>query len=277
MSPSTNRPTSLHLVEQRPDAGESVMFLHGGTVAGWASTEQAKALPDHHALIPDLPGFGASVRHPWTDLATTADELADLVRERAHDGKAHVVGLSLGGVVGVALAARHPDVIRSVFVTGAILRGVRRLGRWVGLAQIPLFARPGYWKVMARAYRIPPDTVDLFITTGLGIDRGSVRRLVPQIYDGVPARLLDGLRDLTAPILATVGEKESRTFRDALDEVTSRVPHAAARLAPGMHHIWDVEDPDLFHTTLAHWLATGEPSPALLPVGPHEGGARAAR
>lgn len=268
MSAPLNHPARIYLAEQRPDADESVLFLHGGSVAGWSWTEQAEALPDHHALIADLPGFGASARHPWTDLATTADELADLVRERAHGGKTHVVGLSLGGVVGVTLAARHPDVIRSVFVTGAILRGVRGLARWVGLAQVPLFARPGYWKLMARAYRLEPDTHDLFVTTGLGIDRDSVRRMVPEIYDGVPARELDGLRDLTAPILAIVGEKESRTFRDALDEVTSRVPHAAARLAPGMHHIWDVEDPDLFHTALAHWLATGEPSPALLPVEP---------
>lgn len=151
-------------------------------------------------------------------------------------------------------------------MTGAILRGVHGFGRWAGLAQIRLFGSPGYWRTMARAYRIPPDTVDLFVTTGLGIDRDSVRRMVPEIYAGVPARELDGLRRLTAPILAIVGEQESRTFRDALDEVTSRAPHAAARLAPGMHHIWDVEDPELFHSTLLHWLTTGEPSPALLPA-----------
>jgi pimeloyl-ACP methyl ester carboxylesterase len=267
VSSATNRPTGIYLAEQRPDAGESVLFLHGGNVAGWSWSEQAKALTDHHALIPDLPGFGASAQHPWTDLSTTVDELADLVRERAHDGRAHVVGMSLGGVVGTALAARHPDVIRSVFVTGAILRGVQGFTRWAGLAQIRFFGSPWYWRTTARMYRLPPDAIDLFVTTGLGIDRDSVRRMVPQLYDGVPARDLDGLRRLTAPILAIVGEKESRTFRDALDEVTSRVPHAVVRLAPGMHHVWDVEDPDLFHTTLAHWLATGEPSPALLPVG----------
>ncbi len=262
-----DQPGNLHLAEHHPDADESVLFLHGGNVAGWSWTEQAEALPDHHALVPDLPGFGASARHPWADLSTTADELADLVRERAHGGRAHVVGLSLGGVVGVALAARHPDVVRSVFVTGAILRGVRGFGRWAGLAQIPLWGSPGYWKTMARAYRLPPDAVDLFVATGLGIDRDSVRRMVPEIYDGVPAGDLDGLRRLAAPILAIVGEEESRTVRDALDEVTSRVPHAVARLAPGMHHAWSAEDPELFHSTLAHWLTTGEPSPALLPVG----------
>jgi pimeloyl-ACP methyl ester carboxylesterase len=267
---------NIHLTEHHPDADESVLFLHGGSVAGWSWTEQAKALPDHHSLLPDLPGFGASARHPWTDLSTTADELADLVRERGHGGRAHVVGLSLGGVVGTALAARHPDVIRSVFVTGAILQGLRGLARWAGLAQIPLFGSPGYWKTMARVYRLPPDAVDQFVETGIGIDRDSIRRLVPALYDGVPAGDLDGLRGLTSPVLAIVGEKEPRAIRDALVEVTSRVPHAVARLAPGVHHVWDVEDPDLFHDVLAHWLTTGRPSPALLPIGARERGTPAA-
>ncbi|MGI5191063.1 alpha/beta fold hydrolase [Promicromonospora sp. CA-289599] len=259
---------SIHFAEHHPDADESVLFLHGGSVAGWSWTEQAKALPDHHSLLPDLPGFGASAHHAWTDLSTTADELADLVRERGHGGQAHVVGLSLGGVVGTALAARHPDVIRSVFVTGAILQGLRGFARWAGLAQIPLFGSTGYWKTMAKVYRLPPDAVDVFVETGVGIDRDSISRMVPELYDGVPARDLDGLRRFVGPFLAIVGEKEPRVIRDAMSEVTSRVPHAVARLAPGMHHVWDVESPELFHTALAHWLTTGEPSPALLPVAP---------
>ena len=272
-----NSPATIHVTEHHPDAGESVLFLHGGSVAGWSWTEQAKALHDHHSLVPDLPGFGASAGHPWTDLSTTADELADLVRERAHGGRAHVVGLSLGGVVGTALAARHPDVIRSVFVTGAILQGLRGFARWAGLAQVPLFGSPAYWKMMARVYRLPPESFDQFVETGIGIDRDSIRRVVPEIYDGVPAGDLDGLHRLTSPFLAIVGEKEPRAIRDAMGEVTSRVPHAFARLAPGMHHVWDVEDPELFHDALAHWLTTGLPSPALLPAGPRERGTPAAR
>lgn len=268
---------NLHLTEYHPDADESVLFLHGGNVAGWSWTEEAESLPDHHSLVPDLPGFGGSARHPWTDLSTTADELADLVRTHGHGGQAHVVGLSLGGVVGTALAARHPDVVRSLFVTGAILRGVRGVERWAGLAQIRLWSRPWYWRATARAFRLPPDAIDMFVTTGLGIDRESVRRMVPQLYDGVPAGDLDGLRRLTVPALAITGEKESRTIRDAMDEVTSRVPHAEARLAPGMHHVWNVEDPELFHDTLVHWLTTGVPSPGLLPFGPGEPGMPAAR
>lgn len=257
---------NLHVEELHPDATETVLYLHGGNVAGWMWTGQAEALPDLHALVPDLPGFGGSAAQPWTDLADVADGLADLVRARAHDGRAHVVGLSLGGVLGVLLAARHPEVVRSMLVTGAALRGVGGLTRWSGLAQVRFWSSPGYWRGLARAFRLPADSVDAFVTTGLGIDRTSARRMMTQVYDGVRAADLDGLRTLTAPVLALAGEKEPRTVHHALDDILSRAPHAVVRLAPGMHHVWSAEDPELFHDVLAHWLATCEPSPALLPV-----------
>lgn len=87
----------MRLVETHAGSGASVVFLHGGNVAGWMWQEQAAALPDRHGLIPDLPGFGASGDQPWTSLAETADELADLIRERAAQARAHVSGCRSAG------------------------------------------------------------------------------------------------------------------------------------------------------------------------------------
>lgn len=259
---------TLATTEFHPASPETVLFVHGGNVAGWMWTAQAEALPGYHALVPDLPGFGGSADRPWTDLAGVADDLAELVRARAHGGRAHVVGLSLGGILGTLLAARHPELVRSMLVSGAVLRGVGPLIRWSGLAQLPFWSHRGYWEGMARAYRLPADSVEEFVTTGLGIDGASARRLMTQVYDGVVPADLDGLRRLDAPVLALAGEKEPRSVHRALDEITSRAPHATARLAPGMHHVWSAENPELFHETLSHWLATREPSPLLLPPRP---------
>jgi pimeloyl-ACP methyl ester carboxylesterase len=114
----------MQLVETHAGDSPSVLFLHGGNVAGWMWQEQAADLPDHHSLIPDLPGFGASADQPWTSMADIADDLAELIRDRAAHSRAHVVGLSLGGILGTVLASRHPDVVLSTFVTGAAVRGV---------------------------------------------------------------------------------------------------------------------------------------------------------
>lgn len=44
--------------------------------------------------------------------------MAALIRRYARNGKAHIVGLSLGGNFAMALAAAHPDLSLSLFVSG---------------------------------------------------------------------------------------------------------------------------------------------------------------
>ena len=256
----------MRFVQTDPAAGESILFIHGGNVAGWMWRGQAEALPGFHSIIPDLPGFGASADEPWPTLVEVADDLADLVRTHAGGGRAHVVGLSLGGVLGVILAARHPDVVRSVFVTGAAVRGIRGLTRAIGLAQLPLWGSRSYWLGLARSFRLPADSVDEFVTTGLGIDRASAQRMMREVYDGVPAHVLDGLRGLEAPLLAIAGEREPRVVRAALDDIVGRTPHGTAAIAPRMHHVWSAEDPELFHRVLSHWLTYVAASPELRPA-----------
>jgi pimeloyl-ACP methyl ester carboxylesterase len=249
--------------EEHPDADETLLFLHGGNVAGWMWYDLAASLPDHHSLIPDLPGFGASHAESWTTVADVADSAAAIIAERAHDGRAHVIGLSLGAVVGSVLVARHPDLVRSAMLTGAPLRGVGTTTRVSGLAQVRLWGWRSYWRVMARAYRLPDDSVARFVETGTSIDRASARRMLTQVYAGVPATDLDGLRRAQTPILILAGEREPKAVHRALTEVTSRAPKAVARLVPGMHHAWSAEDPELFRRVVHHWLAAGEPASEL--------------
>ncbi|GIF73604.1 hypothetical protein Asi02nite_31220 [Asanoa siamensis] len=88
-----------------------------------------------------------------------------------------------------------------------------------------------------------------------------------QVYAGVPAATLDLLRRVGTPMLALAGAREPKTVHRALTEITSRAPHATARLVPRMHHVWTAEDPHLFRRVLLHWLTTREPAPGLLPPG----------
>lgn len=65
----------MHVEELHADAAPTVLFLHGGNVAGWMWADQVAALSGHHCLVPDLPGFGRSADLDWTTLAEVADQL----------------------------------------------------------------------------------------------------------------------------------------------------------------------------------------------------------
>ena len=235
-----------------------VVLLHGGNVANWMWEPQLPALTDRMVITPDLPGFGARTDEDWPGL----DAVADDVVARAPDGPFDLVGLSLGAVTALRVLARHPGRVRSAFLTGAPLTpagaGVRLLTR----VQLAFWRARWFWRAQATAFGLPGDSRDLYVTHGLSVRReNAVAMYTEVVAGGVPATL----GDYTGPLLAIAGEKESSAVRHSLAAIAEAAPQARLRLAPGMHHIWNVEDVDLFNGVLRAWL-DGTTDPRLLPV-----------
>lgn len=70
---------------------------------------------DRVVLVPDLKGLGTSEHRGKYDLETLAGELAELVLHEL-DGTVDVVGHGMGGLLGRALAACRPDLVRRLVV-----------------------------------------------------------------------------------------------------------------------------------------------------------------
>ena len=93
-----------------------VVLVHGGAQNAHTWDTVALAL-DRPLLAVDLPGHGHS---DWRDDHShwpphLADDVAVTVRELAPSAEL-VVGMSLGGLTAIALAARHPELVRRLAV-----------------------------------------------------------------------------------------------------------------------------------------------------------------
>src|SRR5947199_5282181 len=88
-------------------SGSPLLLVHGFGGAAWNFSELVPLLPGRRLIVPDLPGHGGSSALPATTLAGIADVLATLL-----DGPTDVVGHSMGGVVALRLAERHPALVR---------------------------------------------------------------------------------------------------------------------------------------------------------------------
>lgn len=97
----------------------TIVFVHGTRLTGAAWAPQLDALGDEFRTIAvDLPGHGTRAGERFT-LDGAADVVAQSIRETAADGRAVVVGLSLGGYVAMVLAARDPACVRGLVLAGA--------------------------------------------------------------------------------------------------------------------------------------------------------------
>ncbi|KAI1803194.1 alpha/beta-hydrolase [Daldinia bambusicola] len=75
-------------------------------------------LSEYHLLIPDLPQHSRSRHIGPFSFTLAADLVAEMIREHAHDGQAHLVGISTGGFIVMEIIKRHPDIVMSAFVSG---------------------------------------------------------------------------------------------------------------------------------------------------------------
>jgi pimeloyl-ACP methyl ester carboxylesterase len=98
-------------------AGPPVLLIHGGAEDAGLLDAQAEAIAGRgfRTIWYDRRGTGGSTRADWPGGGADqhADDAADLLRAQNAVG-ATVLGFSSGGVVALALAARHPSVVGQV-------------------------------------------------------------------------------------------------------------------------------------------------------------------
>lgn len=148
------------LAVRRPrerQSGEPVVYLHGlgGSATNWTDVGLllADAL-DGEAV--DLPGFGESDPAPGRDyrVSTHAEVMARYVEQRGV-GSVHLVANSLGGAVAIVLAARRPELVRSLTLVSPAMPDLRPHGRMRMLLGVS--ALPGMPRVVGKRMAADPD------------------------------------------------------------------------------------------------------------------------
>jgi pimeloyl-ACP methyl ester carboxylesterase len=96
---------------------ETIVFSHGLLMSGEMFRDQVAAFSDRYRCITfDHRGQGQSeVTESGYDMDTLAEDAAALIRE-LNCAPCHFAGLSMGGFVGMRLAIRHPELLKSLIL-----------------------------------------------------------------------------------------------------------------------------------------------------------------
>jgi pimeloyl-ACP methyl ester carboxylesterase len=264
---------SLHVHETGTPGTPSIVFLHGVGTSGWMWEKQIVALADFHCLNVDLPGHGKSNRETWVALTDTADQIARLIQARSTNGRAHVVGLSLGGYIALDLLEHHARVLDRVVMSGVTAapmpnRALLKPQLWL---MSVLMKRRWLANMQAKALPLSPDMQSAFTDNLLAMSMPAYRRIWEEV---ACFQVPPSLRYVNTRTLITAGSRESNIITQAVGTISSMMPNAQGRLAPGLGHGWNVEAPDLFNEMVRAWIM-GTPLPYRLQVA--NGGNRMSR
>ncbi|MGW6281264.1 3-oxoadipate enol-lactonase [Kribbella sp. NPDC055071] len=205
----------------------------------------------------DTRGHGGSPVPPGP---YTIDELADDVRELLDHlelEKVHYVGLSLGGMIGMRLAAQHPDRVDrlAVLCTSALLGPASMWHERAALVRERGTASVAE-AVVARWYTKPfqerhPEVI--------AAARQMVASTPPQGYsaccEAIAAMdLTADLPRITAPTLVIAGADDVATPPDHLERIAATIPSANLLVVPNAAHLANAEQPDLVTAALLKHL-----------------------
>jgi pimeloyl-ACP methyl ester carboxylesterase len=238
--------------------GPPVLFVHGFTLDTRMWDDQWAVFAERYRVIRlDLRGFGRSEAEPL--LYSNMDDLVALLDNLAIS-RAHIVGLSMGATVVVDFALAHPERVDALVAvdggpsgTGAPPREVQNviaqagaghvseaLEAWLATALFaPAMERP---EVAARMREMVTD-----YTWWSARNPGLAQPLQP------PA--VGRLAEISAPTLVVVGERELPSIRVHCEMLATEIPGARLVNVTGVGHMSNMEDPQVFNTTVLDFLA----------------------
>ncbi|HEY0738977.1 MAG TPA: alpha/beta hydrolase [Herpetosiphonaceae bacterium] len=241
----------MYVHEAGPADATTIVFLHGGGLSGRMWQPQFEGLPQYRCIAPDLPEQGRSSGIAPFLLEDATRRVAELIQERVSSGRAHIVGLSLGGAVGLSLMRDYPSCVDRLLVSGTAA-GLGRVLAAISRASTLTFRLVDPEKLIdasAKSFGIPPRFVPMF--------REDLRATSNAAFMQHMIAALQALKlppCATSPTLVVVGERETWTARRAARQLIRRVQAARGFQVPKVGHVWNLEAPDLFTALVRAWI-----------------------
>src|SRR4051794_12553572 len=228
----------------------TLVLLHGAGFdhTTWALHSRWFAHHGYGVLAPDLPGHGRSSGAPLSSIAEMADWTAALL-EAAGATKARLVGHSMGSLVALETAARHPAKVSALGLIGTAAT---------------MTVGPDLLKA---AEANDHSAVDMVSIWGLGFKAELGGSLAPGLWMHSGAqRVLERCRPgvlfndlsacnayqdalaaaatITVPTTLVLGERDMMTPIRAGKALAAALPNARTVVLPGAGHMMMVERPD---------------------------------
>jgi 3-oxoadipate enol-lactonase len=255
---------SLSLYYEEVGTGpETLVFSHGLLWSHRMFEAQVAELSKSYRVISyDHRGQGKSdVKGPY-DMDTVAADAAALIQSLVN-GPVHFIGLSMGGFVGLRLAARHPELIKSLVLleTSANAEPLENLPqykllngivRWIGI--IPPIANK-VMKIMF-AHSWLQNSANGHAIRRWKKELSANKKTITGPVEGVIYRkgVEEELGNISCPTLVIVGDEDVATTPEKAAFIQKGIKGAILEIITGAGHSSCIEKPQEVNRLLEEWL-----------------------
>lgn len=246
------------------EAGEgkkTILFLHGFPMSKSIWSSLIEKLDDSYRCIaPDLSGYGSSlpVSNQQPSIDSYADDIAQFSSTVIQE-PVIVVGISMGGMIALAIAARYPELLQGLILLHTSQQAddeESKLSRDQSMADILTNGRDRFAReftarilskkaapsVRARCLTMMENTCYETLISGLIALRDRPDRT-------------DALENIEVPALVVAGRDDERSTPTDMKEMANLITHSHFETLAGVSHLSAIEDPDQLARCLRQWIA----------------------
>ncbi len=256
-------PTGARIAYSMQGEGKLLIFLHGigGNKRNWQPQFSSSA-KHFTSLAWDARGYGDSADDPPLGLfADFADDLAGLV-SHLDSGPAHIVGLSMGGMIALDLVDRYPDLLASLVLADSAAgfgpSTVQERAEFLDRRLTPLLAG-------ASLSELAPTLLEVLITKDASAEvrqmvLDSLLRLRTQPYMQTlkaftTTDFSSSVARITKPTLVIVGAEDRVLPVQKSEALASCIHDARLVVIPACGHLSNIECADAFNAHVGAFLS----------------------
>lgn len=249
-------------LSDNPNA-ETIIFSHGLLWSGRMFANQVEAFRQNYRVVTyDHRGQGqSSVPDTGYDMDTVYEDAVALI-EGMRLSPCHFAGLSMGGFVGMRLAARRPDLLRSLILMETTAdpepeenqgkyRLLNTIVRWLGTGPV---VKPVMKIMFSQSFLNNPDRAAerKIWEAELKKNRRSITKAVNVVITREGVR--DELDRITVPTLIMVGEEDVATVPEKARRIHEKIVGSTLVYIPKAGHSSSVEEPEAVSAAIATFL-----------------------
>ena len=173
------------------------------------------------------------------------------------NGKAHLVGISLGAQIIIQLLSKAPQLVDHAIISGTNVQRILQTDSLLKLLDYaitvykPVKNTDFFIKANMRTYNMPKCLFDKFKESTLLIKNDSLDRI---LKENMTFNQPDGLEKIGVPVLVMTGDKDYKVIKESAEDLLMSFKISEGYTAPNLGHFWNLEDPTLFNLVLRRWI-----------------------